>query len=184
MSADRRGERAQLTIDFAVAAGTFLLAVAFVFAFVPGMLSPFEGGQSQSLVADRAASQLAEGTLGDPSTPYVLNTTCTLELFRQVNGGSSATDTCRFDTTAATVHEILGVDETTRVNVTVERNVTGTANPEIVCRDGTTAVVDDCSTGVPLAAGPSPPPSAGQLTGAYRSVIVDGGRYDLHVRVW
>lgn len=76
------GERAQTTLDFAIAMGIFLLAVAFVFTFIPSLTSPFiDSNQDRSVVADRTASHLSEGALGDPSDPLVLEEPCSTAFF-------------------------------------------------------------------------------------------------------
>ncbi|WP_331232906.1 DUF7287 family protein [Natronorarus salvus] len=75
--------RGQTGIDFLVGATVFLIAVGFVFAFVPSMFAPFfTGGTGDTLTADRAATQLAEKELVvDPSSPAVLNESSVDEFF-------------------------------------------------------------------------------------------------------
>jgi len=69
--------RGQTVIDFAIAMGVFLVAVAFVFTFIPSLTTPFvEGNQDTSVTADRVASHLAEGALGDPADPFVVDEGC------------------------------------------------------------------------------------------------------------
>ncbi|MFT4883280.1 MAG: hypothetical protein ACI8U4_000783 [Natronomonas sp.] len=76
------GTRAQTTLDFAIAMGIFLLAVAFVFMFIPSLTAPFVGGdQDRSAVADRTASHLSEGALGDPNRPLIVEEPCTTAFF-------------------------------------------------------------------------------------------------------
>ena len=100
-------ERAQTAIDFVVGVGIFVLAVAFVLAFVPSMFAPFfGGGVGDSLVTDRSAAQLADVELvADPATPGVLD--------------KSAVDDF-FDSGCDEIHlaDRLGID-TERVYVTV-----------------------------------------------------------------
>ncbi|MDL5360448.1 hypothetical protein [Halalkalicoccus sp. NIPERK01] len=76
-------ERAQTGIDFLIGMTVFLIAVGFVFSFVPTMFDPFTGhGVDNDLVADRSAAQLAEEVLAeDSTTPNVLNTTETEAFF-------------------------------------------------------------------------------------------------------
>jgi hypothetical protein len=82
----RSPSRAQTTLDFAVGMSIFLIAVAFVFSFTPSLLEPFEGGGTEdSVTANRVASQLVEGTLADPDTPYVLDKACTTAFFAPEN---------------------------------------------------------------------------------------------------
>jgi len=67
-----RGQTAQ---DFAVGIGLFLLAVAFVFAFVPQVVAPYDVGvgPSESAQADRAAT-LIVGNLSVEERPNEINT--------------------------------------------------------------------------------------------------------------
>lgn len=54
-------DRAQTVQDFAVGIGIFLLAVAFVFSFVPTIITPFaDGGSTQTAQADRIAATIVE----------------------------------------------------------------------------------------------------------------------------
>ncbi|MFB6138105.1 MAG: hypothetical protein ABEJ42_07200 [Halobacteriaceae archaeon] len=186
-------DRGQTTTDFAIGASIFLLAVAFAFAFVPGMLDPFTSGpgQDRALVADRVADDLAGGLLvADPTRPYVLDRECTLEFFDQVDGGGNdpANDDCRYDarqSAAATVGDAVGLTDLERVQVTLARDVSGDRSLEVVCRDGTTTVVDDCSTGTKLSSGPAPT-SSDTVVVAQRLVTFEdsGTQYTLFVRVW
>ena len=75
--------RGQTGIDFLVGATVFLIAVGFVFAFVPSMFAPFfTGGTGDTLTADRTATQLAEKDLvEDPASPAVLNQSKVDEFF-------------------------------------------------------------------------------------------------------
>ena len=63
----RDDTRAQTPLDFAIAMGIFLVAVTFVFTFIPSMTTPFvEGNQDRSVTADRVAGHLTEDALGSP----------------------------------------------------------------------------------------------------------------------
>ncbi|QSW98093.1 DUF7287 family protein [Haloterrigena alkaliphila] len=61
-------DRGQTTQDFAVGIGVFILAIAFVFSFLPTMLTPFDssvtGGQTAQAdrIADRVVHNLSEST--------------------------------------------------------------------------------------------------------------------------
>jgi hypothetical protein len=75
-------DRGQTTLDFAVGMSIFLIAVAGVISFTPSLLEPFEGsGTEDTIVANRVASQLVEGTLAEPDEPYVLDKACTMAFF-------------------------------------------------------------------------------------------------------
>lgn len=150
-------DRGQTTLDFATGAGVFLLAVAFVFAFVPGMFQPFDGGGDGTLVADRAASTLAADLLADPGEPYVLNETCTHAFF---DPGASRPDGCRYVANASDLNHALAIGTTRRTNVTIERG------ERIEYHGG------------------APVPTRSDVVTAQRAVLVDGEVHRLHVRVW
>lgn len=123
-----RGEdRGQTTIDFAVGIGFFLIAVAFVLAFVPSMFAPFFGmGASDALVTDRSAAYLSENALvEDPSQPGALDPDEVNGFFDDCNG--------------STLAQQLGVD-TEQINVSIGD------------RTGIPATLD----GTPLTCGPPP----------------------------
>lgn len=106
-----RRDRAQTAQDFAVGIGLFLLAVAFVFAFVPQVISPFETGvgASESAQADRAAT-LIVGNLSVDGRPNELNATDATDYFAGLG--------------SAELRNRTGLPFTARVNVTVG-NVNG-----------------------------------------------------------
>lgn len=161
--------RAQTNVDFAVGTTIFLLTVAFTFAFVPGMLQPFDAASDSTLVADRVATQLGTDALGDPAEPYVLNETCTEGFFRQLRGvGPDAPDGCRFDAGADSLGAVVGTDRTTSLNVTVFNQTTGA-----VAKPGGTLL----TTG-------STVPDVGSVAVARRAVSVNGTTYRLEVREW
>ncbi len=81
-ASDARRRRAQTTLDFAVGMSIFLLTIAFVISFTPNLIQPFsDSGTENTIVANRAASQLVEGSLVDPNEPYVLDKGCTMAFF-------------------------------------------------------------------------------------------------------
>ena len=155
--------RAQTTLDFAIGAGVFLVAIAFVVAFVPGMFVPFDA-DTGTITADRVADSAAKDLLGDPAEPGALDTACTVGFFEQMNGGGGAED-CRFDQDASTPGAVFGVDD--RLNITIEE------------RDGTVIEKD----GQLLAAG-SDPATAESVSTVRRTVLFDEGSKRLVVRVW
>lgn len=161
-----RSRRGQTTIDFAIGAGVFLVVVAFVISFVPGMFVPFED-PDRSQEADRVASTLATSALAEPSDPYLLDPDCTVGFFDQMNPPGSAPSSCRFDTTTDEVGPTFGMD-LVELNATIENVSTG-------------AVVSDES--VTFAAG-DPAPSTGSLAVARRTVDYEGETYRLVVRAW
>ncbi|AGB32457.1 hypothetical protein C488_12373 [Natrinema pellirubrum DSM 15624] len=57
-------ERGQTTQDFAVGIGIFLLAIAFVFLFLPSVVTPFDSsvGGAETAQADRIADRIVNDT--------------------------------------------------------------------------------------------------------------------------
>lgn len=162
-------DRGQTTIDFVVGISIFLLVVAFVVLFVPGIFDPFDG-TSRTQAADRFAATLANDALGDPATPAALNATCTRSFFEMQNRTDTAAD-CGFDPTADTVEAALGTDRYS-VNVTV---FDGAAVAELA---------DPAGEGsVELSAGPPVPDNEAVAT-TRRVVLLDGRTLQLAVRVW
>lgn len=174
--------RAQTTLDFTVGVTVFLLVVATVFMFVPGLLQPFaSGGQEDLVTANRVADNLAENALGDPSTPYVLNTTCTEAFFddREVTG-------CQYD--GATLEERVGVLDRQFVNVSLRGNVSAPdarQTDEVLCWDEPNQQFDeDCSGGESLAIGDPVDEAPQSSVSARRIVELDGRDVSLVVEVW
>lgn len=156
-----RTTRGQVTLDFAIAMGVFLLTLAFAFGFLPGVFAPFSADSNAELMtADRSAARLTEGMLGSPSRPTQLNTTCTVAFFEN----TTLPPLCRYGTLDLT--DALGIDPRTRVNVTIEHT-------------GTVATVD----GTTLARG-SDPPNTGDVSVARRLIVLEETTYHLVVRVW
>ncbi|WP_226481786.1 DUF7287 family protein [Natrinema amylolyticum] len=54
-------DRGQTTQDFAVGIGVFLLAIAFVFSFLPSLVTPYESsGGAKTAQADRIADRIVD----------------------------------------------------------------------------------------------------------------------------
>lgn len=106
-----RGEktrnRAQTAQDFALGIGFFIIAVAFVFAFVPSMLAftTADPGAKAASQADRSAAGLIRD-LGTGETPNELNGTRTAEYFN-----TSANE--------SELQEDLGLPTISFINVTI-----------------------------------------------------------------
>ncbi|WP_435096081.1 DUF7287 family protein [Halarchaeum sp. P4] len=97
-------QRAQTTIDFAIGASVFLLTVAFVFAFVPGLVSPFASGQeSAPVVANHVADDLVQQDLAVQGQPYTLRAPLNLD------GADVTLDVPRFMDANVTVTNADGV---------------------------------------------------------------------------
>jgi len=142
--------RAQTPLDFAIAMGVFLVAVIFVFTFIPSMTTPYvEGNQDRSVTANRVADHLSEGALGDPADPFVLNDSCATDFFADTPNSS-----CGYS--GSDFYERVGVnDDRLGVNVTVEQvNTTASGDDRFrtVCHNGSVGVIHeenasfDCDT--------------------------------------
>ncbi|MFB6123757.1 MAG: hypothetical protein ABEJ78_09905 [Haloferacaceae archaeon] len=171
--------RAQTTIDYAIGTSVFLVTVAFVVAFVPGILQPFTGGtQEEVATVDRAAATLAQDLLGSPETPYLLNETCTEAFF---NG----TTACGFDG-GLSVRERLGLDERQRINVRiVGQDTDGDGSRDLLCRTSAGRVVEvpGASCRTRFVAGDTVPSEGADVVGR-RAVYVDGRDAFVLVRMW
>jgi hypothetical protein len=168
--------RGQTPIDFLTGMLVFFVVVGFVLLFVPGLLAPTQGDQETALVADRVGDQLVEFHLGEPGTATL--STCAFWFFNQ-----SSSNPCDTFDTSASLPDQVGINDRYRVNVTVQRNVTGGPDREILCADGD-AVVPCSSGGSPLAVGPSPQSGEGSVATAQRHVSLDGTAAELRVEVW
>ncbi|MFP8952161.1 hypothetical protein ACLI4Z_04180 [Natrialbaceae archaeon A-arb3/5] len=149
-------DRGQTHFDFLIGFSIFIMAVMFVFLSAPTLLAPFSDGQTENpLLADRIADDLSESTLVDPSSSTELNETAADEFF---------------ETSPPELQSRLGVDEHTRINVSLTNTSSG-------------AVLTN-ATGTAYETGHSPLDTAGQMTVTQRLVAVDGNSYWLYVRVW
>lgn len=170
--------RGQTTIDFAVATSVFLITVAFVVAFVPGLLQPFTTGPQEELsTVDRAATTLSMDLLSDPETPYVLNATCTEAFFND-------TTACGF-AGSNTAGQRIGIDDRQRINVRLVGDVDGddTSNPLCVTTSGRVAEEPGASCRTRLVAGDSVPSEGADVIGR-RAVFLDGHTVAMLVRMW
>jgi len=158
-------DRGQTLIDYAVGVGLFLVAVAVVFSFVPGMLDPFSAEQEHVQLADRTASQLSEHSLAKPGEPFVLDAACTDDFFDE----DGSTGACAFPFTqdGSNLTAAIGANYLTRLNVTIAE------------ADGTPV-----DRGVRLTAGDDPGDVSGSVTSARRAVHYRDRTYQLVVRVW
>ncbi len=169
-------DRGQLYLDYVVGIGIFMLAIAFVLSFGPGMFGTFADEPDRPLVADRSVDRLAGPMLGAETRPSTLNATCTAAFFHQ-----SGT-TCGVDTTGS-ISEQVGIRATYSLNVTLSRPVSNDGEHTVLCIDGDSVV--PCQGGLSRATvGPPAPTTQASVTTAYRTVYVDGRDATLVVRVW
>jgi hypothetical protein len=159
MSLDGSPDRGQTTQDFALGIGVFLVTVAFVLAFVPTVLVPFQAGPSE---ADASNAQLLATDLSEnlSRSGYAtrLNESRTDRFFAVHDDGE-------------TISANYSLSVRTNANVTLE-NLDGTpidpsANPDFSYHPRT----GDGLTTVPTAS-------------ASRVVVYEGDSYRLLVRVW
>jgi len=165
-------DRAQTVIDFAIGAGVFLLAVGFVFAFVPSLFEPFSTASGSSpIIADRSADHLTGSMLvADPANPSVLSAACTAAFFsgEEIEGAD-----CGFDPDDD-IGDLLGVGNND-VNVTIREPAdspsTGPAQTQTV--NDTEYTLTRGTEGVPS-----------DVSTASRIVLIEDERYRLVVKVW
>ncbi len=184
--------RGQTTLDFAIGVSLFLVVLASVFAFVPGLLQPFQTtGDGTAVVADRVGDRLAQGQLGDPEEPFVLERECAVEFFNdsRYSSGLGSPGDCRYDGTA--LHERLGVRERTNANVTVEGNASAAvAGSTTLCWDESSDALaqagsGDCSSDdVTLTTGGTPPTDNDATVTSRRVVSLNGADVTMKVVVW
>ncbi len=69
-------------MDFAAGVSIFLVTVAFAFAFVPGIITPFaDPDVGDPVSVNRIADDLATDRLASPDRPYALDTDQTAAFF-------------------------------------------------------------------------------------------------------
>jgi hypothetical protein len=160
-------------VDFVVAIGVFLLTVGFVVAFVPQLTAPYQE-QEDPAVAQRVTSGLADNLLAGDA-PSTLDEACTVAFFTQSGAGG-----CPFDTSNALTDQV-GVGPRYRVNVTLERDVTGDAELDVLCANS--GSIGACGSD-PLRIGPPTPADRRSVASSRRAVTVDGRDAVLEVTVW
>lgn len=179
-------ERGQTTLDFATGISIFLLSLAFVLVFVPGMLQPFTGGtQDDTPASNRVADDLSQRLLGDAGEPYALDRECTRAFFND----SVSSDQCEFDNSLS-LEQRVGVVDHAHVNVTLRGNVTDSGGTDILCWDDASGAYverDDCDTSVGdtlLTRGPNPVTTGGKTVSARRVALLDGHDVTIEVVMW
>ncbi|WP_135826945.1 DUF7287 family protein [Halorussus ruber] len=185
--------RAQTTLDFAIGMSVFLLTVAFVVSFLPGMFQPFEaGGGDEIVAADRVANQLSRSLLVRGPEPFMLDDSCTSQFFALAGSPTeSSPPDCRFEGT--TLQERLGLADDADVNVQlVGEDADGDGDPDLLCSDGDAdgdgnIVIDeegDQSCATTFEAGETPPDESGSVVVTRRVVSIQHREATLLVRMW
>lgn len=166
--------RGQTLPDFTVGVAVFLLAISFVFLFLPQLALPFDD-QEQPAVAERVTSDLSYTLLAGENRSE-LNETCTLAFFPPKDVEKCST------LVGESVNEQVGIVSTYSVNVTL-RNVSSDAPASTVCRaDG---ALEDCESGSDrLAVGPSIPGDDRSVATARQRIYVNDVEAVIEVRVW
>lgn len=181
--------RAQTTLDFAIGVTTFLVVVLFLFAFVPGILEPFEvSGEQDVVLSDRLASRLSQDTLADPTAPFALDTVCTVRFFDE---STSPPASCDYDGTG--LQERLRLPSHENLNVSIEGTLVGT-DDDLICWDdddetlveATNAACDEATNpdDQVLAVGSVPPSANDGTVTARRVVSLNRENVTMKVVVW
>lgn len=191
--------RAQTTLDFALGIGVFLVALTFVFAFVPGMLQPFEASSPETTTfVSRMGNEIAGGSLGEPGEEPVLDIDCTVEFFNATPTGGPS---CPFDQSVdvpgrrdPAFVDRVGVADRQRLEVTLRGDYDEDGTTNTLCWDGDTDEVleepeSGCDQGtasdVAFLIGTHQPPSGtGTVVVARRVVSLAGHDATLEVRSW
>ncbi|ELZ31412.1 hypothetical protein C474_08922 [Halogeometricum pallidum JCM 14848] len=166
--------RGQTNLDFLLGIVVFFLALSFVVASAPQLIAQYDA-QETPLVAERVSTTLADSLLVESGAPGALDVECTGAFFAGVGGAG-----CPFSTGDA-LADVVGVHETYSVNVSLQWDVTGDAEPDLLCYNG--GDVGACGTDR-LAVGPDVPQAHRSAATERRTVLVGDQPAVLEVRVW
>lgn len=132
-------DRGQSVFDYTIGVSLFLVVVLGVLVFVPTAFGSFggetAGGANDELVAERGADYLAGTALSGPERASTFRAGCLVLFF---DGTTSNADVA-FEPSECGLEPgeplpmNLSLSPGQPVNVTVERNVTGDADREILC---------------------------------------------------
>lgn len=164
-------DRGQTLHDFAIGMVIFLLVLGYVFAFIPGLFSPFSPESHSSPVrVDRTADFLTGDLLASEQARGWLNASCTRRFFNTSVGDPETTcNRLPPSVNESTVRDLTGLSSLTNVNVSMVRSEGPAADP---------------TTGKLLAVGSSPAGVSGRVIRAVRVVTFDGRHYRFIVRLW
>ncbi|WP_313690859.1 DUF7287 family protein [Halorarum halobium] len=114
-SVGRGDERGQLLLDYAAGVSVFLLATAFVFAFVPTLFTPYSASMERSatIANERVTTELLHDVTVEGSRTE-LNETLVDDLF----GGVAGPD--EFTSTGDGLRDRYELPDRRRINVTLE----------------------------------------------------------------
>lgn len=157
-------DRGQTLPDFALGVALFLVAITFVFLFVPQLSLPYDN-QEQPVVSERVANDITHSMLAEGGTPSELNETETSNFF-SIDGSD--------------VPEEVGITSTYSVNVTL-RDTPSDDPGSTVCGDS----FEDCQSGSnDLAVGPPTPDDEEAVSIARKRVFVGDTSGVIEVGVW
>lgn len=178
------GQRAQTTLDFMIGMGVFLFAILFLIGVIPSIIDPFSGGQEAPLVADRVAGEVAEGMLVEPGTSSVLNETCTYAFFNESLGEGTGC-AVPFDEQETDLSTRLSIDDRYSLNISIRRNVSGGADPDILCTNGDRVASCGAIGADETRFTTGPPPAERQtVTATQRAGYLDGKDVIVVVKLW
>jgi len=168
---DRRG---QTNLDFILGVTILVVAVVFVWLFLPNLFGPFVDGDthSDSLAAERAANNLAEDAFKTTPGADELDEDCVVAFFM----GSSSAPGCGFS--GSTLTEQIGLGEFHVANVSAEFT-----NGTVLAWNGP-GVGGFSDSGTPKLIRGGTHGSTSDVSVARRVVSIDGQRAVLVVRVW
>lgn len=183
------GRRAQTQIDFAVGAGVFLLALAFVVAFVPTLFDPFTAAETAApVVGNRVAagtldllgaSSTPGSTLHAATKPGVLSPACTVAFF-ETNGTLATERDCPFDPDED-LDVLFELDGDLGVIIHELNESAPAENPAVVDVETRAGSFEDVTLSRSTA---DPTAPVDDVTVSGRIVSVNGRQYRLTVRVW
>lgn len=157
----RVADRGQTTLDFVIAIGVFLLAVAFVFVFMTNMMGPFTQPSSAGAVADRVVDTVVADISVTADGTSELDDAATVAYFTTTDDGQVA--------------ERAGVSPLVHVNVTIG----------YPADDGSGLAVISTADGQRLQVGaPVPDSTSTSVATARRTVLEDGRIAIVSVKVW
>lgn len=171
MTGDIDGSRGQTLPDFAVGIAVFLFTVAFVFAFVPQLILPFED-REQSVVAERIGSDLGNDLLVAEGASSQLEESST---------------TAFFDGDEEEALGQLGIEPWYSLNVTLRNASSLDQSSVILCEaEGEEWIVVDenCDGSDRFAIGDPPPRDDGSPATVRRTIPAGDRDVVLEVSIW
>lgn len=175
--------RGQTTLDFAIGISVFLAVIITIFAFAPGILTPFTvSGQTDAVTVDRTADYLVQDALASPEEPYLLDRGCTVAFFSRSadeRPEQPFAEECRYEN--ATLNEQLGFEEFETVNITIVGNLSDGQNLSQLYWDNSSRLLTESRSGNTTLAIGDPVEPRRATTAATRFVTLQGEQVILRV---